>query len=43
MGILGFAGGDVEGMGLKDEEVARSLDSRMGEIRRTAEAAAASA
>jgi len=43
MGIIGFAEGDVEGMGLRDEEVARSLDSRMVEIRRTAEVAAASA
>jgi len=43
MGILGFADGDVEGMGLRDEDVARSLDTRMDEIQRTAEAAAASA
>jgi len=43
MGILGFAGGDVEGMGLKDEQVARELEARLGEIRSTADAAAASA
>ena len=42
MGILGFADADVEGMGLRDEDVARGLDSRVAEIHRTAEAAAAS-
>ena len=39
MGILGYAEGDVEGMGLRDEEVARSLDARMAEISNTAQAA----
>jgi hypothetical protein len=39
MGILGFADGDVEGMGLRDEEIARDLDRRLAEIRETAEAA----
>jgi hypothetical protein len=43
MGILGFAGADVEGMGLKDEEIARDLDARLREIRRTAEGASATA
>ncbi|MDH5226812.1 MAG: aminobenzoate oxygenase, partial [Gammaproteobacteria bacterium] len=32
MGILGFADGDVEGMGLRDEEIARELDARLKEI-----------
>jgi hypothetical protein len=41
MGILGFAEGDVEGMGLKDEQVARELEARLGEIRSTAAAASA--
>jgi hypothetical protein len=36
MGILGFAESDVEGMGLKDEQVARELEARLGEIRATA-------
>jgi hypothetical protein len=40
MGILGFATGDVEGMGLHDEEVARQLEARMTEIRGTARVAA---
>ena len=40
MGILGFAEGDVEGMGLKDEQVARELEARLGEIQQTAAAAA---
>jgi hypothetical protein len=39
MGILGFAEGDVEGMGRRDEEVARDLDGRLAEISRTAQAA----
>jgi hypothetical protein len=39
MGILGFAEGDVEGMGLRDEEVARGLDERLQEISATAQAA----
>jgi hypothetical protein len=43
MGILGFAEGDVEGMGLRDEQVARELDARLEEIRGTAATAAASA
>jgi hypothetical protein len=34
-----FAEGDVEGMGLRDEEVARGLDGRLAEISRTAQAA----
>jgi hypothetical protein len=41
MGILGFADGNVEGMGLKDEEVARQLEAALAEIRATAESAAA--
>ena len=40
MGILGFAEGDLEGMGQRDEEVALSLEARLAEIRRTADAAA---
>ena len=36
MGILGFADADVDGMGLKDEEVARGLDARLAEIENTA-------
>jgi hypothetical protein len=40
MGILGFAEGDVEAMGMKDEQVARELEARLGDIARTAEAAA---
>ncbi|HET7202650.1 MAG TPA: ferritin-like domain-containing protein [Steroidobacteraceae bacterium] len=39
MGILGFAEGDVEGMGLRDEEVARGLDGRLAEISSTAQEA----
>lgn len=41
MGILGFAEGDVEGMALRDEEIARDLDLRAGDIRATADAALA--
>ena len=40
MGILGFAEGDVERMALRDEEIARELDLRMDDVRRTAAAAA---
>jgi hypothetical protein len=40
MGILGFAGGDAEGMGLRDDEIARDLDARTAEINGTAAAAA---
>jgi len=29
MGILGFADGDVEGMALRDEEIAAGLDQRI--------------
>jgi hypothetical protein len=36
MGILGFAGADVAGMELRDEQVARELDARLAEVRRTA-------
>jgi hypothetical protein len=43
MGIIGFAEGDVEGMGLKDEVAARDLEARLAEINRTAQAAAAQA
>jgi hypothetical protein len=39
MGILGFASGDVQEMGLRDEEVARGLDARLAEIANTARAA----
>jgi hypothetical protein len=39
MGILGFASGDVQEMGLRDEEVARGLDARLAEIASTAQAA----
>jgi len=42
MGILGFADGDVEAMGQRDEVEARGLEARLAEIRHTAEAAAAS-
>ena len=41
MGILGFADGDVEGMGLRDEQVAREMDAQFEDIRRTAAAAGA--
>ena len=37
MGILGFAGSDVAGMELRDEQVARELDARLADIRRTTE------
>jgi hypothetical protein len=37
MGILGFADGDVESMGLHDEEIARDLEQRLAEIHETAE------
>jgi len=37
MGILGFAGADVAGMELRDEQVARELDARLAEVRRTAQ------
>jgi hypothetical protein len=43
MGIIGFAEGDVEGMGLKDEAAARDLEARLAEIKRTAQAADATA
>jgi hypothetical protein len=36
MGILGFADGDVQGMELRDEQVARQMDRRLDDIRRTA-------
>jgi len=39
MGILGFADGDVERMGLRDEQVARELETRLGDIKATAAAA----
>jgi len=39
MGIIGFAEGDVEGMGLKDEVAARDLEARLAEISRTAKEA----
>jgi hypothetical protein len=42
MGILGYAAGDVEDMSRRDEEIARDLDLRMADIRRTAAATAAS-
>jgi hypothetical protein len=35
MGILGYADGDAEQLGLRDEQFARELDVRLGEIRRT--------
>jgi hypothetical protein len=40
MGILGFAENDVESLGLRDEEVAKSLEARLAEIHQTADAAA---
>jgi len=40
MGILGFAENDVESLGLRDEEVAQSLEARLAEIHQTADAAA---
>jgi hypothetical protein len=43
MGIIGFAEGDVEGMGLKDEAAARDLEARLAEINRTAQGATATA
>jgi len=36
MGILGFADGDVEAMGLRDEEVAQEMERQLQEVRRTA-------
>ena len=42
MGILGFADGDVEAMGQRDEDEARGLEARLAEVHRTAQAAAAS-
>jgi hypothetical protein len=41
MGILGFADGDVEAMGRRDEDEARDLEARLAEIHRTAQAATA--
>jgi hypothetical protein len=37
MGILGFAGTDVAGMELRDEQIARELDARLAGIRQTAQ------
>jgi hypothetical protein len=37
MGILGFAGADVAGMELRDEQIARELDARLASIRQTAQ------
>jgi len=37
MGILGFAEGDVAGMELRDEQIARELDQRLDDIRETAD------
>jgi len=42
MGILGFADGDVEALGLQDEEVARQFDRRRAEVEAVAEVARAS-
>ena len=39
MGILGFAEGDVEGMGLRGRGRGTDLDARLAEITRTAEPA----
>jgi len=39
MGILGYADADAEQLGQQDEQVARELDARLGEIRRTAASA----
>jgi len=36
MGILGFAGADVAGMELRDEQVARELEARLADVRATA-------
>jgi P-aminobenzoate N-oxygenase AurF len=36
MGILGFAGGDVDAMGLRDEEVAREMERQLQEVGRVA-------
>lgn len=41
MGILGYADGDMDGMGLRDEQVASDMDTRLADIARTAQAAAA--
>ena len=40
MGILGFADADLERLGSQDEQVALDLEARLGEVQRTAEAAA---
>ena len=40
MGIMGFAGADLERLGSQDEQVALDLEARLGEVQRTAEAAA---
>jgi hypothetical protein len=42
MGILGFADGDIEAMGQRDEDEARGLEARLAEVHRTAQTAAAS-
>ena len=40
MGILGFADADLERLGSQDEQVALDLEARLGDVQRTAEAAA---
>jgi hypothetical protein len=41
MGILGFADGDVEALGARDEEIALAMDRRRAEVDRVAATAAA--
>ncbi len=41
MGILGFAGGDLEALSQRDEQIARDLDARMQDVHRTAATGAA--
>lgn len=40
MGILGFADGDVEALGMRDEEIALEMDRRRAEVERVAATAA---
>jgi hypothetical protein len=41
MGILGYSNGDVDGMGLRDEQMANDFDARLVDITRMAQAATA--
>jgi hypothetical protein len=39
MGIMGFADTDLDRLGSQDEQVARDLEARLADVRRTAEGA----